>query len=153
MRSTALLALCALLLLGETACSYPAQPGSPDTPTKTVPVLGVKVTPQVMFLVIGETQQVIGEVAPTDATDQALTWESTDPTVATVDAAGLVTAQGVGAGVFITAFSHDGRHQASVNVSVVSEALTDRVAGSGSQRAAPGARLVGDRGSREASDY
>ena len=53
-----------------------------------------------------------------NATDQGIIWESTDSTVATVNALGLVTARGVGAGVFITAYTHDGHFQASVNVSV-----------------------------------
>jgi uncharacterized protein YjdB len=80
----------------------------------------VTVTPQVVqLLAIGETKQLAARISPVNATDQTLAWESTDPTVATVDGSGLVTAIGLGAGVFITAYTHDGRHQASTNVSVL----------------------------------
>lgn len=89
-------------------------------PTATVvPVEGVKVTPQsVVMTFIGETRQLTAAVGPDKATDKAVTWESTDNSVATVDANGLVTARGVGAGVFITAVTHDGHFQSSANVSV-----------------------------------
>ena len=84
-----------------------------------MPVLGVKVTPQsFVFQAIGETKQMVATIAPANATDQAMTWESTDPSVASVDGTGVVTAKAVGAGVFITVITHDRQHQASVNVSV-----------------------------------
>ena len=108
------------LTLGVNACSYSTDVSiNPEQPPATVPVEGVKVTPQVMqFFTIGESRQVSATIAPLDATDKALTWESTDTTVATVDAHGLVTAKATGVGVFVTAYTHDGHHQASVNVSV-----------------------------------
>lgn len=115
MRSTALQVTIALLLLSQNGCSSPAQPD----PGAIVSVAAVKVTPQVIqFVAIGETRQLSGEVLPRNATDQAIVWESTDPTVATVDGTGLVTAKAAGAGVFVTAYSHDGGFQASANVSV-----------------------------------
>jgi uncharacterized protein YjdB len=119
MRSTAAQALFALLLLGQPACSDPYQPGNPDPTTTIVPVEGVKVTPQVIvFSAIGETAQLLATVSPASATDRAIAWESTDSTVAGVDASGRVTARAAGSGVLITVYTHDGHHQASVNVSV-----------------------------------
>jgi uncharacterized protein YjdB len=110
--------ICALAL-GESACSDPSQPVNPDPSTTIVRVQGVKVTPQsIQFLAIGETQQLAATVSPADATDRSLVWESTDSAVATVDGVGRVTARGVGSGVFITAYTHDGGFQASVNVTV-----------------------------------
>ena len=119
MRSTVLLAAFTSLLLSANGCtSYLIGPGDPDP--GTVPVQGVKVTPQVIQLSkIGETRQLLATVAPANATDQAVTWESTDATVASVDATGLVTAKAAGTGIFITVITHDGRHEASVNVSVI----------------------------------
>lgn len=112
MRSIARLATVALLALSANACSSPGE-------SDPVPVLGVKVTPQsFVFQAIGETKQMIATISPANATDQAIAWESTDSSVASVDSAGLVTAKAVGSGIFITAFTHDGHHQASVNVSV-----------------------------------
>jgi len=99
------------LAIGVAACGYPTQP--------IVPVQGVKVTPQtVHFFAIGETMDLSASVFPENATDQAVTWESSDPAVATVDANGRVTARAAGADVFITVFTRDGRHQASATVSV-----------------------------------
>ena len=76
--------------------------------------------PQVIqFSKVGETRQLVATVAPTNATDQAVTWESTDVTVASVDATGLVTAKAAGIGIFVTVITHDGHHEASANVSVI----------------------------------
>ena len=120
MRSPLLRAAFALLALNAQACNNPGQPSEPGPPPAVVPVQGVRVTPQVVqFTRIGETRQLVATVSPVDATDQAVTWESTDSSVASVDAGGLVTAKAAGIGVFITVYTHDGRHEASVNVSVI----------------------------------
>ena len=101
---------CALLLVSASACESPSAP---------VAVQGVKVTPQVVqLLAIGETRQVVATISPSNATDQAVRWESSDSRVASVNAAGLITAKAEGSGVFVTVYTHDGGHQASVNVSV-----------------------------------
>ena len=119
MRSTARNAGLALLMLGWYACANPAQPGEPDPPDDMVAVQAVRVTPQVVqFLAIGETRQLLATVFPTNATDQTVAWESSDPSVASVNAVGLVTAKSAGVGVFVTASTRDGGHQASVNVGV-----------------------------------
>jgi uncharacterized protein YjdB len=84
-----------------------------------VAVTAVKVTPQVIQLAaIGETQQLTATVGPADATDRTVIWESTNPSVVSVDSIGRVTAHALGSGVLITAYSHDRQHQASANVSV-----------------------------------
>ena len=118
MKSLLLRAGFALLALGAPACNSPGDPSEPPAPI--VPAEGVRVTPQVVqFSRIGETRQLVATVSPVDATDQAVTWESTDSSVASVDAGGLVTAKAAGIGVFITVYTRDGRHEASVNVSVI----------------------------------
>lgn len=115
MRFTPRRAACALLLLNASACTSPSQPAQ----GAVVRVQGVRVTPQVVQLLgIGDTSRVVATISPPDATDQAVTWESTDSSVASVSATGLITANAVGTGVFVTALTHDGSHQASVNVSV-----------------------------------
>ena len=116
MRRTSLAATLALSILSASSCR---SSGDPAAPSGNVPVQGVKVTPQVVqLLAVGDTQRVIATVAPANATDKVLSWNSTDPTIASVDATGLVTAKAAGVGVFVTAYTHDGGHQASVNVSV-----------------------------------
>jgi uncharacterized protein YjdB len=110
------LAVALLPLLSACGGGSPTQPAAPAV----VPVQGIKVTPQsVQLTAIGETKQLIASIAPTDATDRGITWESTDPSVASVDGAGLVTARSAGVGVFVTAFTHDGHFQASANVGVI----------------------------------
>ena len=98
------------------ACSNPYQAYAP---TDNVAVSGVKVTPQTIVLVaIGQTQDVKATIAPANATDQIIAWESTNPAVVSVDANGRVVAKAVGSGVIITAITHDGHYQSSTNVSV-----------------------------------
>src|SRR4051794_20289961 len=84
-----------------------------------VAVTQIKVSPQVVQLpAVGTTQQLAVVISPADATDRIVIWESTDPSIASVDENGRVTAKSAGVGVFITAYSHDRQHQSSVNVSV-----------------------------------
>lgn len=67
----------------------------------TVPATGISVTPATDSVAVGETVTLAAALTPTGATDH-VTWESSDPTIATVDASGVVT--GVSAGeVTITA--------------------------------------------------
>lgn len=113
-----------IMLVGSAAlvghgCTYPSQPYDAGPGADPVSVDAVKVTPQsIVMIAIGETRQLSATVTPNDATDQAVAWESSDTSVAAVDAAGLVTAKAVGSGVFITVVTHDGHRQASVNVTV-----------------------------------
>jgi uncharacterized protein YjdB len=107
------------IVLAASACGQSYGSGDPAGPPAAVAVNGVVVKPQVaQLLTIGETRQLTATVSPLDATDRAVTWESTDPTVASVDANGVVTARSRGVGVFVTALTHDGHFQASVNVAV-----------------------------------
>jgi len=111
--------LLGVVLLGGHGCSYSSEPGDYNTPPPTVPVLGVRVLPQTLqFTTIGETQILTVSVFPANATDQAISWESTDSTVVSVDASGRATSRATGAGVLITAISHDGGHQSSANATV-----------------------------------
>ena len=97
-------------------CSYSSEP---YRQAEKVGVHGVTVTPQAIeFFAIGETKSLTAKISPSDATDQTISWESTDSTVASVDSVGRVTARSAGFGVFITVTTHDGRHEASANVSV-----------------------------------
>jgi len=114
MRQPALAIMIAVFL---SACGD-AGPTQPDA-VPVVPVQSIKVTPQsVQLTAIGETKQLLASIAPANATDRAVTWESTDPAVASVNATGLVTARSAGVGVFVTVFSHDGNFQSSANAGV-----------------------------------
>ncbi len=104
----------ALLTLAAGACAGSYGPSSP------VRVTAVRVTPQVVQLsAIGEMRQLTATIAPSYATDQAVAWESSDTSIVTVNATGLVTARRAGEGVFVTVTTHDGQKEASANLSVV----------------------------------
>lgn len=68
---------------------------------------GVNVSPATSSVVVGKTQQLSVTVQPSNATDKALTWASNDTSVATVSAAGLVTAKKVGTAT-VTAKARNG---------------------------------------------
>lgn len=71
-----------------------------------------------LTLPVGTTQTLIATVLPTDATDKSVTWTSSNENVATVDAAGKITAVSKGMAT-ITATTNDGTNlSASCAVSV-----------------------------------
>ena len=97
-------------------CSYSS---APYGRTDNIAVNGVTITPQtIQFVAVGETRSLVAKISPANATDQAVTWDSSDPMVASVDNTGRVTARSIGAGVFITVTTHDGHHEASANIGV-----------------------------------
>ena len=82
-----------------------------------VHVTGVEVTPSTAAVAISGTEQLTATIAPADATDQVVTWSSSDEDIATVDADGLVT--GVAAGTAtITATTHDGSFTDTCEVTI-----------------------------------
>lgn len=85
--------------------------------TLPIPVSGVTLDVSTVSLLVGDTAQLRANVAPADATNLAVTWSSSDPAVASVDASGAVTAVARG-GVTITATSTDGGLTASATVTV-----------------------------------
>ena len=88
----------------------------PESPS--VPVAGVELnTSQVELNQIGEVYQLKADVKPADATNQSVSWVSSNPSVATVDNAGLVTALANGTST-ITAETVDGNYTANCTVVV-----------------------------------
>ena len=84
----------------------------------SVPALGVSVAPTNWSMEVGQTKQLTATVSPPNATNQAVTWSSANPAVATVDENGLVTAVAAGS-TTITVTSVDGGHTAQTAISVV----------------------------------
>jgi uncharacterized protein YjdB len=76
----------------------------------SVPVTSITVTAagNAVSVENGKTLQLSAEIAPSTATNTAVTWSSSDETSATVDSTGLVTAKAVTAKVTITATAADG---------------------------------------------
>ena len=87
-----------------------------------VPATGVSVKSETT-LTVGDTEQLTAAVTPNNATDQVVSWESNNPSVATVDAEGNVSAVGLGT-ARITVTTHDGGYTANCDVTVVPVAAT-----------------------------
>ncbi|MCI7356985.1 MAG: Ig-like domain-containing protein [Parabacteroides sp.] len=83
----------------------------------TVSVTGVTLEPTSLSLFTGDTAPLTATVQPSDATNQNVTWESSNTEVATVDANGKVTAVGEG-NATITVTTVDGSKTATCIVTV-----------------------------------
>ena len=83
----------------------------------TVAVTGVTVAPAALTLEVGQTGALTATVAPATATNKAVTWTSSAPAIATVDASGTV--KGVSPGTAtITVKTADGGKTATCAVTV-----------------------------------
>ncbi|MEM6642896.1 MAG: Ig-like domain-containing protein [Bacteroidota bacterium] len=81
-------------------------------------VTGVSISPSSANLTSeGETMQLTPTISPGNATNQNVSWSSSDDAVATVSATGMVTAVANG-NAEITATTEDGDHKATVDVNV-----------------------------------
>ena len=83
----------------------------------TVPVTGVSLDRSALTLTEGGTAKLTAKVEPIDATNKKVTWGSSAPDVATVDASGNVTAVAEGTAI-ITATTEDGAKTATCTVTV-----------------------------------
>lgn len=89
---------------------------------ETIPVTGVSLNKTSLALEAGNSETLTATVTPSNATNQAVTWNSSDSSVATVEN-GRVTAKKAGSTV-ITVTTSDGNKTASCNVTVT-EASSD----------------------------
>lgn len=85
--------------------------------TVTVPVTGVTVSPTTATLAVAATRQLTPTVAPSDATNKAVTYSTSNAAVATVNSSGLVTAVATGTAT-ITVTTTDGAKTATCVVTV-----------------------------------
>ena len=83
----------------------------------TVAVTGVTVAPAALTLEVGQTGALTATVTPTTATNKAVTWTSSAPAIATVDASGTV--KGIAPGTAtITVKTADGGKTATCAITV-----------------------------------
>ncbi len=78
----------------------------PSAP-QTVLATAITLSQTTAEVTVGENLQLTATILPENATDRTVTWTSSDPAVATVDATGLVTAVAAGTAT-VTATTNDG---------------------------------------------
>ena len=83
----------------------------------TTPVSSVTVAPSTIDMIVNGTTQLTKTISPSSASDQNVTWSSSNPTVATVSITGLVTAKANGTAT-ITVRTANGGKTATTSVSV-----------------------------------
>ncbi len=89
---------------------------------KNVPVTGVSLDRSSMTLVQGESQPIFPTVSPDNASDKTVTWSSSNPSTATVDGNGVVTAVSIGTAT-ITVTTRNGGFKATCTVTVVAATI------------------------------
>ena len=87
-----------------------------------VAVTGVSLSKTELSLAEAGTETLTATVAPENATNKSVTWSSSDPAVASVSDAGVVTALKAGSAT-ITCTSNDGGHAATCKVTVTKAAV------------------------------
>lgn len=88
-----------------------------DYPIINIPVTSVALDQEELSLVAGENETLTASILPLVASNQKVTWTSSDDTVATVDENGVVTAVSAGTAV-ITVTTEDGGLTATCTVAV-----------------------------------
>lgn len=91
-----------------------------DITVTSIAVSGVTVSPASKSLTIGETQQLVATVSPSNATNKNVTWTSDATSVATVSSAGLVTAKAPGTATITVKSSADNTKKATCTITVTS---------------------------------
>lgn len=96
--------------------------GSNETGPTTVAVTSVSLNKQTLSLVEGNSETLTATVAPSDATNKAVSWKSSDASVASVDNSGKVTAVKAGSAT-ITVTTTDGSKTATCYVTVTAKTI------------------------------
>ena len=111
---------------GEATITVTTEDGGKTATCKVTvkPNLVSEITLAALDIYVGESKAITATVKPDDATNKALTWKSSDETVATVDATGKVTGKKIGTAT-ITATAQDGSGvSGSCTVTVLSDVKT-----------------------------
>ncbi len=84
---------------------------------KKISVTGVKLSPKNVTLEIGESERVFADIVPENASNQNVTWKSSNKAVAKVSSTGKITAVGAGTAT-ITCTTVDGGYKKTCKVTV-----------------------------------
>ncbi|WP_299246832.1 chondroitinase-B domain-containing protein [uncultured Aquimarina sp.] len=93
----------------------------------TVSVTGVTISPSSSIIEIGNTQQLTTAITPDDATNQNVTYNSSNTSVVTIDSNGLLNAISTGEAV-ITVTTEDGGFTDTSTITVISTTTGDNLA-------------------------
>ncbi|MES2408863.1 MAG: Ig-like domain-containing protein [Patescibacteria group bacterium] len=96
---------------------YPGSVESFTTASPNVAVTGVNIDDSSASIEVGNTHQLTASTTPSDATNQNISWDSSNTGVATVDSTGLVTAVAEGT-TTITATTQDGGFTDTADITV-----------------------------------
>jgi hypothetical protein len=88
-------------------------------------VTGVTVSPTAVTLKVGDTAALTAKVEPANATNKAVTWNSSDTSVATVSVSGVVTAVSKGTAI-IACITGSGAKSATCVVTVTNQTTTKK---------------------------
>lgn len=88
----------------------------PSNSTK-ISVQGISITNSSQTMTVGENVRLNTVITPSNATNKGITWKSNDPSVATVDSNGVVTAKKQGT-TLIVATTVDGAKRANAGITV-----------------------------------
>jgi uncharacterized protein YjdB len=89
-------------------------------PPAVTPVSGISLNKNEAEAKVGDTVKLSATLSPAEATEQTVTWSSSDEDLATVDSSGKVTVVGSGT-VTITVTTKDGGHTDSCTITVAPE--------------------------------
>lgn len=97
----------------------------PGVTNYIIPVTGLILVPtHIEMAVVGDQANPEATIVPVDASNQEVTWSSSDTSVVTVDVNGFLTATGVGTNVTVTASADEGNVTSSLTVTVLGVALS-----------------------------
>jgi len=88
------------------------------TVSVVIPVTGITFDRTELTMNKGNSDQLVAAISPIDATDQAVTWSSSNPDVVSTDQHGSITAVSAGSAV-ISVTTHDGNYTASCDITVI----------------------------------
>ena len=100
--------------------------------TVVIPVTSVSLNKTELTIEKGKSETLTATVNPSDATNKAVTWQSSNTAIATVDQNGKVTAKELG-NVTITVTTKDGSKTASCSVTVKRPANTEPIGDDGGE--------------------
>ncbi len=105
-----------LIVPGGSLAAYKASPVFSGFNTMIVELTDLTLDPESWIGKVNDTFTITPKFTPLDATETALTWTSSDESVATVDEEGKVTAVGIGTATITATGAHDLKAECAVTV-------------------------------------